>query len=355
MQNQIRGEEEMKKLLSMFLVLVMVLTSVFGMTACGNGDGGDSTTGNEVIEMKISHIASESDPIHMGWSFLKEQLEERSDGRIKVTIYSNKALSNSNNEDAEKVQQIIVQMTSVPTSSLAAIGNIQEYQVFDYPYLFETNEDFYTVLDSELAKGWSDRLTSAAGVKALGGYSLGWLSVGSVKKLGTLKDYKGQKIRTLSSDLQMQTVNAYGASATQINYGECYTALQQGTVDGILTSTGLFVSDKFMEVIDELAVAKPTALLHVPIVNAEWYEALPEDLKVIYDECIVDYLAAVRQYEADFDAEALKTIADSGVKVIEYTDAELGEFKAATESVYEKYADIAGQETIDAVRTILGK
>ncbi len=347
----------MKKLLSVLLILVMALTSVFAMTGCGgddsNNDGGDAT--GDVIEMKISHIASESDPIHMGWAYLKEQLEERSDGRIQVTIYSNKALSNSNNEDAEKVQQNIVQMTSVPTSSLAAIGNIQEYQVFDYPYLFATNDEFYKVLDSDLAKGWSDRLTDAAGIKALGGYSLGWLSVGSTKPLGEIKDYKGQKIRTLSSDLQMQTINALGASATQINYGECYTALQQGTVDGLLTSTGLFVSDKFMEVIKELAVTKPTALLHVPIVNASWYDALPEDLKVVYNECIEDYLAAVRQYEADFDADALKAIADSGVKVTEYTDAQLEEFKAATATVYDKYADIAGQETIDAVRDILGK
>ena len=346
----------MKKFLSMLLVLVMVLTSVFAMTACGSDEpAGDEGDAGEVIELKVSHIASETDPIHMGWTYLKEQLEERTEGRIKVTIYGNKALSSSNNEDAEKVQQNIVQMTSVPTSSLAAIGNIQEYQVFDYPYLFETNEEFYQVLDSELAQGWSDRLTEAAGVKALGGYSLGWLSVGSINPLGTLNDYNGQKVRTLSSDLQMQTINATGASATQINYGECYTALQQGTVDGILTSTGLFVSDKFMEVIDELAVMKPTALLHVPIVNGEWYDALPEDLKAIYDECIVDYLAAVRQYEADFDAEALQAIADSGVKVIEYTDAELEAFKDATASVYTDYANIAGQETIDAVKAMLGK
>lgn len=348
----------MKKFLSMLLVLTMVLTSVFVMTACGGeepaaGDGGEEAP--EVIELKVSHIASETDPIHMGWVYLKEQLEERTEGRIQVTIYGNKALSSSNNEDAEKVQQNIVQMTSVPTSSLAAIGNIQEYQVFDYPYLFSTNEEFYKVLDSDLAKGWSDRLTEAAGVKALGGYSLGWLSVGSIKPLGELADYNGQKIRTLSSDLQMQTINASGASATQINYGECYTALQQGTVDGILTSTGLFVSDKFMEVIDELAVMKPTALLHVPIVNGEWYAALPDDLKAIYDECIVDYLAAVRQYEAEFDAQALQAIADSGVKVIEYSEAELEAFKEATASVYTDYASIAGQETIDAVKAMLGK
>lgn len=122
-----------------------------------------------------------------------------------------------------------------------------------------------------------------------------------------------------------------------------------------MTSTGLFVSDKFYEVIDSLAVTKPTALLHVPIVNAKWYNALPDDLKAIYDECITDYLEQVRQFEADFDSEALKKIEESGTKVIEYSDDQLKEFKDASQTVYDKHIDIAGKETVDAVREMLGK
>lgn len=343
----------MKKRL-VFTVLALCMVLVTGMmTGCGSG-GGDSASGDQV-ELRIVHIASESDPIHEGWTYLKDELEKRSDGRFKVTIYGNKSISNSDNEDAEKVQQGICEMTSVPTSSLAAIGNVEEYQVFDYPYLFETYDEFYNVLDSDMAKKWSDKLEQAAGIKALGGYTLGWCSVGSTKKLDSLANYKGQKIRTLSSDLQMQTVNSFKSSATIVNYGEVFTALQQGTVDGMMTSTGLFVSDKFYEVIDSLAVTKPTALLHVPIVNASWYEGLPEDLRQIFDECIPDYLEAVRGYEEEFDNNALEQIEQSGTKVINYTDEQLQEFKDASDVVYEKSAKVAGEGTVEEVREFLGK
>lgn len=344
------------KLLVGIMLCMALIVGTF--TACGSDDDGNQAGGDtsgDTIEVSIVHIASESDPIHEGWTYLKDQLEEESNGRFKVTIYGNKSISNSDNEDAEKVQQGICTMTSVPTSSLAAIGNVKEYQVFDYPYLFETYDEFYNVLDSDLAKDWSAKLEEAAGIKALGGYTLGWCSVGSTKKLDTLADYKGQKIRTLSSDLQMATINNMKASATIVNYGEVFTALQQGTVDGMMTSTGLFVSDRFYEVIDNLAVTKPTALLHVPVVNAQWYNNLPDDMKAIFDECVTDYLTAVRGFEEEFDKSALDKIAESGTKVIEYTDAQLQEFKDATQVVYEKNIDVAGKETVDAVKEFLGR
>ncbi len=256
----------MKKIILLISLAMCIVLVASSLTGCGKKDEDD-----DKIIVNISHIASESDPIHEGWVYLKNELEKRSDGRFEVTIYGNKCISNSDTENAEKVQQGIVELTSCPTSSLAAIGNVAEYNVFDYPYLFETYEDLYDVLDSDMAKGWSDKLEKAAGIKAFGGYSLGWCSVGSTKDISTFEDYSGQKIRTLSAKLQMETVNSFGASATIVNYGETFTALQQGTVDGMMTSTGLFVSDKFTEAIDYLGVTKPTALLHVPLVNAQWY------------------------------------------------------------------------------------
>lgn len=338
----------MKKGILLISVMLCIVLMAGTLTGCGNQNKDD-----DQIIVNISHIASESDPIHQGWVYLKDELEKRSDGRFKVTIYGNKCISNSDTENAEKVQQGIVELTSCPTSSLAAIGNIAEYNVFDYPYLFETNEDFYDVLDSDMAKGWSDKLEEAAGIKAIGGYSLGWCSVGSTKDISTFEGFKGQKIRTLSAKLQMATINSFGANATIVNYGETFTALQQGTVDGMMTSTGLFVSDKFAEAIDYLGVVKPTALLHVPLVNAKWYNELPDDMKQIFDECMQDYLVAVREYEEEYDKEALKTIAEMNTKVIEYDEDELQKFKDASRKVYEKNADIAGKDTVEAVEEFL--
>ena len=349
-----------------YLLVSVLLIFVMLFTGCSNSSetkapveqkGNNKEVSNEkVYELKISHVATTTDPIHQGWSFLKETLESKSEGRIKVTIFPNKQLSNSNNEDAEKVQQNIVQMTSVPTSSLAAIGDIKEYKVFDYPYLFETNEDLYKVIDSEIGDSLSKKLIEKTGIKAVGAYSLGWCGISTNKgPINSPEDIKGQKIRTLSSDLHIALIKAFGGSATPINYGEVFTALQQGTVDGMMTTTGLYVSDKFYEVQDYLGTVNAVSLLHVPIVNNEWYESLPDDLKAIYDESIDLYLDEVRKYEEEFDAKALQTLKDVGMEVQEYTPEQKQAFIDATANVINENENIAGKEIIDQVKTKLGK
>ena len=172
--------------------------------------------------------------------------------------------------------------------------------------------------------GLSEKLASACGVRAYGGYNLGWCQISTNKgPINTPNDLFNQKIRTMSSDLQMAIVNSTGAGATIVNYGELFTACQQGTVDGMMTSTGLYVSDRFYECQKYMGVEI--------------------------------YLDGVRQYEKDFEAEALQNLAELGMEIREYTDEELQAFKDATSVVYTDYADVAGQETIDTVKSMLGK
>jgi len=83
----------MKKKIALLLILVMSL-AILG-SGCGGGtksesEGNGEVDTGEVYELKVSHIASLSDPIHQGWTLLKETLEEKSNGRIKVTIFGNK-------------------------------------------------------------------------------------------------------------------------------------------------------------------------------------------------------------------------------------------------------------------------
>lgn len=354
-------------------ILALILAMIITLAACGNSssgnsgssspapsgssDSGSSSGGDDTVyEFNISHIASESDAIHSGWLLLKETLEEKSGGRIKVNIYGNKQLSNSDIENAEKVQQGIVQATSVPTSSLYAMGNIKEYQVFDYPYLFENNEELYAVCDSEFMDGLSQRLVETCGLRTYGGYSLGWVQISTNKgTINSPEDLFNQKIRTMSSELQMAVINAMGAGATIVNYGELFTACQQGTVDGMITSSTLYVSDRFYECQKYLAVAQLFPLLHIPVVSESWYQSLPDDLKAIFDESMDIYLEGVRELEAENEQVALQTLADNGMEIREYTDEELQAFKDATASVYTDYADVAGQEAIDTVRELLGR
>ena len=309
----------------------------------------------KTVEMKISHLGTEQDPVHLGWLLLKKNLEEKSKGQFKVTIFPNKILSNSNHEDVEKVQQNIVQMTSAPTSSMAAIGNIDEYKIFDYPYLFHTTEDLYTIIDGPVGKEIGDKLLKAVGVKPLGGFSIGWCCVSTNKgRIKSPADLKGQKIRTISSDLHMEIIRGFSGSPIIVNYGETFTALQQGTVDGMQTAIPLYVADRFYEVQKYMGLPYALAQLHIPVVNAAWYNALSPELKKIYDECIPIYLEAERKFQAEAEAAAIKTLKERGMIIDDYTPEQKKLFIDSTAYILKDKAGIAGKEIIERVQKILG-
>jgi C4-dicarboxylate-binding protein DctP len=139
---------------------------------------------NKVYEIKIAHTIVSTDPIGQGWEKFKQVIEQKSSGRIKVTIFPNKQLVNSDREVAEQVQYNVNQMGSVPTFTLASVADIKEYMLCDYPYLFSNDAEIYKVLDGPIGKELAEKLEQKIGVKAFGSYSLGWVKLGNTKRQG---------------------------------------------------------------------------------------------------------------------------------------------------------------------------
>jgi TRAP-type C4-dicarboxylate transport system substrate-binding protein len=353
-----------KRKVAWLLSLVMVLTLV--LSGCGKeaGTPAGNTAGTsseapagEVFEFKIAHLQNKGDAGADAITYLGEILEEKSGGRIKVTIYGSKSMAGGDTELGEIVRQNTVQMVPIPTHTLAAMADIPEYKVFEFPYLFDSWDQIYTVLDSDLAKGWAKVLEDQAGVVVYDGLVKGWLSIGTKKgPINTPADLAGEKVRTMSTDMQMGLINSLGSGATIVAYGELYTAIQQGTVDGALTASSLFLTDRFAEVINHLSVIRATAHFHLPVVNKAWLDSLPEDLRAIFDECMKEYVAKARQLEEEADAAALVALAENeNVAVRVYTDEELIPFKEATKEMWDQFYDLPGEGVMDQVLELLGK
>jgi C4-dicarboxylate-binding protein DctP len=351
-----------------FLALLMTFMLIFavGLTGCGGGadeesgdseGSGDAAANQETYEFSIAHIQSAGSAGADAFTYLGQILEEKTDGRIKVTIYGDKSMAGSDTELGEIVRQNTVQCVAVPTHTLAAMADIPEYKVFEIPYLFSSWDEIYKVLDSDMAAEWAQVLQDEAGVVVYDGLVKGWLSVGTKNKpLNTPSDLKGLKIRTMSTDMQMGLIEALGGSPTVVAYGELYTAAQQGIVDGMLTATSLYQTDRFCEVIDDLAIIRATAHFHIPIVNKAWLDTLPPDLKEIFDECMTEYVAKAREMEKAADDAVIGILQnDEGVNVKQYTDAELKPFKDATKAMWDKFYDAPGEGVVDDVLAYLGK
>ncbi len=347
-----------KKLLVLFMALVMLTAA--GLTGCGGGQGSEDSEGTadqKTYEFSIAHIQSAGSAGADAFTYLEQILEEKSGGRIDVTIYGDKSMAGSDTELGEIVRQNTVQCVAVPTHTLAAMADIPQYKVFEFPFLFSSWEEIYKVLDSDMAAEWAQKLQDDAGIVVYDGLVKGWLSIGTKKgPINTPADLKGQKIRTMSTDMQMGFIESLGASPTVVAYGELYTAAQQGTVDGMMTATSLYETDRFCEVIDHLAIVRATAHFHIPVVNKAWIDSLPDDLRVIFDESMAEYVAYARDLEKSADEEVLDTLQNvEGVEVKEYSDEELTAFRQATKSMWEKYYDAPGEGVLDEVLAFLGK
>jgi len=331
------------------IILVLLLLFSFVVAICGY-------SAEKVYEVKISHIAESEDAINLGWEKFKEIIESKSNGRIKVKIFGNKILSNSNREDAEKVQNNIVQMTSVPTYTLGAIAGIKKYSICDFPYLFLNDDEIYKVFDGPIGKELGNTLLNKIGVKPYGAYSLGWLKLANnIRPIEKPEDLSGLKIRTVQSDFYMDLINDWGGSATPMAYGEVFTGLQQGTVDGMVTTTSLYITDRFYEVLKYMTDVNALSIVHVPIVNYSWYKKLPADLQNIFDESMTEYLPYVRQLEAEAEKNAIKELRERGLEVIELTDTQREFFIKKVEHIIEDKADYVGVDFLERVKKELGR
>lgn len=348
----------MKKKLSLLAAVVMLLGVTFAFSGCGGGGEKDASSGDGEYTFKIAHLQAETSAAGQYFTKLGEMLEEKSGGKIKTEIYAGGTMAGSDPELAELVRAGTVSMVPVPTHALSALVEIPQYRIFEMPYLFSDWEEIYKVLDSDLAKDWAKPLADNAGVKVYGGLVKGWLSIG-LKGQDPIKspnDLKGKKVRTMATDMQQGLVKALGGSPSTVAYGELYTAIQQGTVDGSLTATNLYVADRFGEVVDSLSIIRGTAHFHLPTVSLSWYDALPDDLKTVFDETMTEWLTYAREQEQIADKDAIKELSGSmNVKVKEYTDEELAPFKAATKKLFSDNKAACGDGVVDGVLEILGK
>jgi len=332
-----------------FLTAALSMALVLGLAVPGMAA--------KTYQFKIAHIEGAGGAGEKAFFHLKKILEEKSKGQIKVTVYKGKSMAQSDTELGEIVRQGAVQMVPVPTHTLSAMANIPQYSVFEFPYLFNDWTDIYKVLDSDLAKDWAKVLEKDAGVYVYGGFVKGWLSIGTKKgPINTPDDLKGLKIRTMATDMQMGLISALSASPAVVAYGELYTAQQQGTVDGMLTATTLYQTDKFAEVIDHLSIIRATAHFHLPTINKKWLDSLTPELRAIFDECMKEYVAFGRDAERQLNEDVIAAMEKNfNVKVRTYTDEELAPFKASVKPMWEKFYDKPGKGVIDEVLKFLGK
>lgn len=299
--------------------------------------------------LKIAHALPVSHPVHKGLEELKRSAEERSGGKLKINIFPSEQLG-TETQCLEKVQAGTLDITKV---SAAAIGNfVPAYQVFGLPYLFRDEAHYWKVLEGPVGAEMLDVVKtrgdgSPSGLQGLGYFDSGSRNFYTVEPVTTVADLKGKKIRVMADQVAMDMVQAMGGSPTPISFGELYTALKQGTVDGAENNPPSFVSSRHYEICKHYVLDHHTRIPDVILTSSTLWEKLDAQEREWLRGAMTDAAKFQRELWKVETENSLATLRKEGVNIIEPDPAS---FRAASAGIIDQYTNDTTRPLIEKIR-----
>ncbi len=298
----------MKKQNKTILVFAAVLLLI--ATSCKNT--------SEKVELKLAHGLSVDHPVHISLEFMGKRINELSEGQLIVDVYPSEQLG-SEQQLIELVQIGSIAITKVSAASMQSFAD--DYKVFGLPYIFKSKEHFFNVIDGKIG---SDLLLSTENkwIRGLCYYDAGSRSFYTKNKPITHPDdLAGLKIRVQPSATAVEMLRVLGGSATPISWGELYTALQSGVVDGAENNPPSLHSSHHFEVCKFYSMDEHTIIPDVVVISKKVWDKLDSQQKEWVQQAADESAILERELWAAAEIESLEKVQKAGVKV-NYPDKE---------------------------------
>lgn len=307
----------MQKIKFITLILVLVLVG------CGEA--------NKTEVIKIAHGLNINHSVHKAMVEMGKDLEERSGGKMKLEIYPSQQLG-SERECLELLQIGSLDMTKV---SVGVMENFApKMKVFGVPFLFRDREHSFSALDGPIGKEILDD-GEQYWLKGLAYYDAGSRSFYTKNKpINTPSDLTGLKVRVMESVTAIDMVKALGGSATPISWGELYTSLQQGVVDGAENNPPSFYLSRHYEVCKYYSLDEHTVLPDVLVIGTQTWNKLSQQEQEWLQASADKSVKYQRKLWLEAEEEALREVQKAGVTIIR-PDKSL--FQEKVKSIYEGY------------------
>ena len=268
---------------------------------------------SKVRVIKLAHELDPSHSVHQAMVYMAERLQEKSHGKMRIDIYSSGQLGQER-ELIELLQIGSLAMTKVSTAPMEAF--VPEIQIFGIPYIFQDDAHRWKVLNGDIGK----RLLLAGEkfyLRGMGYYDAGSRSFYTKNTpVNVPADLNGLKIRIMKSMTSFKMIEALGGSATPISWGELYTALQQGVVDGAENNPPSFHLSRHYEVCKYYSLDEHTSIPDILLMSTVvWNSLSPQEqawLQESVDES-VEYQKKIWQQSTD---EAMREVQKAGVQII---------------------------------------
>jgi tripartite ATP-independent transporter DctP family solute receptor len=313
----------MKKYLIVFMA-VLLATVLFS--------GGSSQAQPKPMVMRLAETHPQDYPTTKGDYEFARLVKERSNGRIVVEVFHSKQLGEER-AVIEQVQLGAIDMTRVSISAVSAF--VRDLDAFQLPYLYRDAAHMWKVLNGPIGEEILKKHEASNFV------GVGWFEGGSrnfytKKQVKTVSDLKGMKIRVQQAPLMVGMVEALGAVATPLPYGEVYSALQTGVVDGAENNWPSYLTTSHYEVAKYFITDEHTRVPEITVGSKKVFDKLSKEDQAIIFKAAKDAVAYQIKLWNDFEKLSEKTVREKGSIITEVSPAEKKKFMDAMKPLYDK-------------------
>ncbi|MBN1648818.1 MAG: TRAP transporter substrate-binding protein, partial [Spirochaetales bacterium] len=274
-----------------------------------------------------------------------ELLSEWTDGRITIEMYDSKQLG----EEKETIEQTQLGAIDIARVSVGPVGEIvPELNVLSLPYVFRSEEHCYKVMDGEIGDELLARVEEH-GFIGLGWYGSGQRSFYNTKKpIRTMADLAGMKFRVMQNEVFVNMVNALGASATPMAYGEVYTALSTGVIDGAENNYPSFYTSSHYEVAKYYTQDEHLRVPEIVLFSKKTWDKLSKEDQALLMKAAAESVPYQREQWTKMAQESFNQLKAAGVEII--TEIDKQPFIDAMAPVYEMYPEL--KPWIDRIQAV---
>ncbi|MEA1896424.1 MAG: TRAP transporter substrate-binding protein [Bacteroidota bacterium] len=303
--------------------ILISLSFLLAFSHCNNIGRGKS--------LKLAHGLPTDHPVHLAMVSMAENCAKLSDGKLSIEIYPGGQLG-SEQQCVELLQIGSLAITKVSAAVMESFTD--DYKVLGLPYLFRSKEHAFKVLDGDIGKELL-LSTEKKWIRGLCFYDAGSRSFYTIDQPVLIpSDLAGLKIRVMKSKTAMEMVQALGGSPTPLSWGELFTALQSGVVDGAENNPPSFYTSHHYEVCKHYSLDEHTQVPDVLIISKKIWYGLSKEEQGWLQTAANKSVTLERKLWAESVKKSLKEVEKAGVKIY-YPDKSL--FSDKVDKIYESY------------------
>ena len=316
-----------KQIVSTMLCAGMVTILAAG---CGSSDGVTSKSNKKRI-IRVALSQSEEHPEYKGLVEFKNYIESELGDKYEVQIFPNELLGGQT-KAIELTQTGAIDFTVAGTPNLEIFADV--YEVFSMPYLFTSEEAYFAAMNDTDYMNKVYASTEETGLQVVTWYNVGTRNFYAKKPINTPDDLKGMKIRVQQSPASIKMAKAFGAAASPMSFGEVYTAIQQGVIDGAEYNELALTDNKHGEVAIYFTYSKHQMIPDVMIANYKFLNGLSDSEREVFEKA-AQLSTETELEEWDNDVKAAKKTAEEDMGVT-FIEPDLNEFKDKVKNVQEE-------------------